>query len=942
MSTNPYTAELVQRIDNRYAVDAETMSLSDWICANTHLKGKKFTFNRYPFQEQIASDLHPNMDVIKCSQVGLALALDTPVPTSTGWTTMGEVQVGDHLFDEQGQPTKVTYVSPIYTDRDCYEITFCDDQKVIADGAHRWYVEAREAFNETGLRNKRGRPPLGWASKGVLSTEVIAKEYTRGNKFLFAIPMTKAISCRSVVLPLDPYFLGLWLGDGNAASTGMTAASADYLEYRRELEGLGFSVSSLQGVAFSVDLPHGVKRHRTQVYNPETATLYGVLNQLGLISNKHVPAVYLRAPREDRLSLLQGLLDTDGSITKRGRISFYNTNPRLVQAFEELAASLGFKCRTRWRSPTGIANVLKNGHAIISKLDIAEVSFVAYRDQTLFRLPRKQARVGAIEAGRPSESFRRRIVDVQKIASVPTRCLTVDSPNHLFLAGRGMIPTHNTEIQIRKIAAFLARHRGTTAIFTLPTDAMFERTAATRILPLIKEEKCFNLESSGGDRPIRSKSLIQIATSFLHVTGAKEGDATSISADVVFNDEVDLSDQQMMALFNSRLQDSDWKINQRFSTPTFSNFGIDAGYQGSDQHEYLCKCDACNHWQAPLFEEKFIHLPGLPDSTKLTEIDTALIDSGRLQLENSYVCCEKCGAPLDLGRRESREWVARYASRSHHRGYRVSPFSTDRLPPSYIISQMLLYKSKDFLKGWYNTVLGLPFNDGNARLGDDVIAQCFTPQSLLPANDTTIPTWLGIDVGQICHVTVGQGYSREDQHIIRFMAVPVAQIFEVVQELLDTFNVIGGACDRHPYTPTADALFSLSKGKIVPVEYRGQKELNLVSVPPDPPTYAQANRTILIDDVARVVRSGRIKFSGYGVQKGIISDHLKDMVRDEAPEQPATWVKLTGNDHYFHSLGFLLISIKIMDALLVPPNPRSSVALATADMRDDRLGSRKR
>lgn len=491
-----------------------------------------------------------------------------------------------------------------------------------------------------------------------------------------------------------------------------------------------------------------------------------------------------------------------------------------------------------------------------------------------------------------------------------------------------------TEVQIRKAMAFLARHRGTSLIFTLPTDAMFERTSSTRILPLAKEENAFNLETESGEKPIRSKSLIQIGTSFLYITGAKEGDATSIPADVVFNDEVDLTNQEMLALFGSRMQNSDWKINQRFSTPTFLNFGIDAGYQASDQHVYMVQCDACNHWQEPLFTERNVEIPGLPSTVPLLEIDSALFDSGRLQLDNAYVCCEQCRAPLDLGRTEHREWVARFPSRSHHRGYRVSPFSTDRLSVGYVVTEMLKYGRKNFLRGWSNTVLGLPYTAGSARLNDAEIEPCFTGQSSVPQIDRTKPSWLGIDMGQVCHIILSQGHSEEDQEVQKFLSVPVAQLFTVVQDILDNYNVIYGSVDRHPYTPTADALFQMSGGRIIPVEYRGTKDANPVG---DPPTHLQANRTALLDEVPRVIRLQRIKFHGYGGQKALISEHLKDMVRDENPEQPATWVKLTGNDHYFHALGFLLFAVGLNKVLAGQEETRSAVVIKTATVKTESL-----
>ena len=492
-----------------------------------------------------------------------------------------------------------------------------------------------------------------------------------------------------------------------------------------------------------------------------------------------------------------------------------------------------------------------------------------------------------------------------------------------------------TEVQIRKSLAFITRNRGVSLVFTLPTDPMYERMSTTRVLPLVKDEKVFNLDNV--DKPARRMGLIQIGTSFMYMTGAKEGDATSIPADVVMNDEVDLTDQTMLALFSSRLQNSDWKINQRFSTPTFVNFGIDAGFNGSDQHHYMLKCDACNHWQAPTFDEQFINFPGLPPSTRLDEITQEMLDSTGLDPARAYTCCEKCRAPLDLGRTENRAWVAKFASRTNHRGYQVTPFSTDRLPPEYIINQLLHYKRLGFLKGWHNTVLGRAFNDNNARLSDADINLCFTSQMSIPEPDRRKPTWIGIDMGLTCHIVVGQGDSVENAHVIIFKAISVDNILEEVETLLATYNVIGGAVDRHPYTPTANAIRDLSGGRILPVEYRGEKELNFIKdlVDSEKVMYGQANRTILLDLVARVVRAHRISFSGYGIQKLTITEQLKDMVRDESPEKPATWVKITGNDHYFHGLAFMLTAIKIRETLFgLNADHRTTVAIAVVSMAD--------
>lgn len=902
-------------LESRYSIDAVGMSMSDWIEKNTSLKKKPFSFSGYSFQRAIADDPHPNMDVEKCSQVGLALDLDTPVPTTTGWTTMRDVKVGDVLYDERGQPCTVTYVSPIYLDRRCFEIEFDTGETIVADADHRWYVECHRPFNETGINNRgMGRLPKGsgYSHEGVIKTETLSRILHKDGRNMFAIPNTGSLHGHDDELPLDPYFLGLWLGDGNSASATLTAHCNDALNHESELKQRGFEVTRVSEVGDTFQLhvatPNGVRRHRTWQYDPKTATTHGILDQLGVLKNKHVPAIYLRASHRTRLDLLRGLLDTDGSVTTNGRVSFYNTEPRLVSAVEELVASLGYKFRTRWRDPS--TGVLKNGHKINSKKQIAEVSFVAYVDEPVFLLPRKAGRLRDRTTGRVGESLRRRIVEVREVPTRPVRCLTVDSPNHLFLAGRGMIPTHNTEVQIRKLSGFLVRNQGTTGIFTLPNEKMFKRVSQTRIQPMINENPVFNKGTVG----TRSMGLLQLGDSFLYVTGATEGDATSIPADAVFNDETDLTDQSMLALFNSRLQNSDHKISQRFSTPSFTGFGINLGYSASDQREYMCRCESCNHWNIPEFSRRFVDIPGLPDDIKdLHDIDDSI--ALKLDVLAAEVVCEKCRNPLDLGRADNREWVARRPEIRHARGYKVRPFSCNRIGVPYIITQLLDYKRRDYVRGWFNTVLGEPFMDGNVRLDLDVIERAFTHRSMPLPVSKDMPASIGIDVGQICHITVGVGDPDHEIEVAEFRTVPAhgTMLRDAIEEICETYNIVTGAVDRYPYTPTAEELQAITEGRIIPCAYNNIDDARLEADDDLNIKFAWVNRTKAIDKVVKMIRTQKLKFSGYGIHKSVITNHLRDMVRDEQPEKPAVWTKLSGQDHFFHSLAFMVKGFQLRE-----------------------------
>lgn len=461
-----------------------------------------------------------------------------------------------------------------------------------------------------------------------------------------------------------------------------------------------------------------------------------------------------------------------------------------------------------------------------------------------------------------------------------------------------------TEIQMRKALSILVRNPATNGIFSLPNEKMYRRFAQTRLTPLVAENRVFQLQTT--TEPVRSMELVQIGTSFLHVANATEASATSISADFVFTDEVDLSDQKVVALFASRLQNSTMRIRQGFSTPTWTGFGIDGAFASSDQREYVARCEGCNHWQVPLWDRRWVRIPGLSTDMLLTDVTDS--DAQKLDLEAAQVVCEKCDRPLDLDSPE-RTWVASFPTRTHARGYRVRPFSAGRLSISYILSRMLEYQRRDYIRGWYNTVLGEPYTDANARLDESAIRSCMDTPGMVPVPPTD-PVFLGVDIGQVCHLTLGK-FVGDVMMVFLFRVVRVDDLLSTVRELRQTYNIVGGACDRHPYTPTANDLRDSTGGVILPVEYRGEKELYPVRTIEEKITHWQAKRTPALDDVATRVRTGRIKFYGYGDQSGVLITHLRDMVRDEKPENPATWHKLSGNDHYFHALAFLLLGAKI-------------------------------
>ncbi len=469
-----------------------------------------------------------------------------------------------------------------------------------------------------------------------------------------------------------------------------------------------------------------------------------------------------------------------------------------------------------------------------------------------------------------------------------------------------------TEIQIRKALAILSRIPNTSLIYTMPNERMFKRISKARIQPLINFDKAFRQES--GDKTKQSMDLMRIGTSFLYVTGSAEADATSINADFVFNDEIDLTDPSMLSLFNSRLQGSDHRVNQRFSTPTYEGVGVDRGYRRSDQHEYVIKCRCCNHYQIPVFSRAFVEVDGLPDDLeKFEDISDNLIDSGQLDIQSARVVCEKCRKPLNLADYENREWVAKYPSRVLNRGYRIRTFSTHRLDPQYCFAQLFDYKSNDNLKGFYNTVKGEPYNNEDQKLSLSQIKLAMGSPAI-PEPRQGEPHFIGIDMGVTCYIVVGCGTDPRKMRIILATYCHIDQLRGLVNKLDEQYHFVGGGLDRYPYTPTSNDIRNGSLGRIMPVHYTKSKEVAEEKNALGEVDYIKVNRTDMLDHVATGIRNLTWSIEGYTSNQDKIESHLQDMIREEVEEEQAVWVKLSGKDHFFHAMAYLAagVSYKIV------------------------------
>ena len=442
---------------------------------------------------------------------GKALALDTPLPTPSGWTTMGDVRVGDELYDEEGRPCRVTFVTEVQHERTCYEVEFDDGERVVCDGDHLWQVSDRWA-----------RAPSQVMRTADMVDRVVLSQKRGFTELRYTVPVASPLAGKSSAWDIAPYMLGVWLGDGATATNRVTVGDADapdMLNLIERYERVGTRhrdirancSSYLIGQGRPLDTPARMedeisvmKLHEEGVGQAEICRRTGVkiktvgniirrcrdrggigsmslmtrLRWIGVLNNKHIPASYLRASEDDRMALLRGLMDTDGSVCPNGNAEYVTKLPQLRDDVMELLASLGFKRRCREKTVKGRVYY--------------RITFTPSDGRAVFDLPRKAARQVTRQV-RISAS--RRIIAIRPVPSVPVRCVQVDSPNRLYLCGRGMVPTHNTTIvEGAAVWALLYGHRR--YLFIVAATGR----AAQMLMSSIRDELAYN-DALGDDFP---------------------------------------------------------------------------------------------------------------------------------------------------------------------------------------------------------------------------------------------------------------------------------------------------------------------------------------------------------------------------------------------------------------------------------------------------------
>ena len=334
------------------------------------------------------------------------LPLDTVIPTKTGWTTIRNIKEGDEIFDKDGNLTKVVHKSEVHYNP-CYKINFDNGESVIADHEHRWLISFRrhdKTYKEV-----------------VMTTEEIAKWLIEKPRTSYNIPKIlnpKPLNLPEVDLPIDPYVLGCWLGDGSQSCGVFTNINPKIWE---EIENRGYNIGD----------------NLADDNHAEMRTIYDIrskLNDLGVLNNKHIPDLYMRASYQQRLDLLRGLMDTDGYYHEsRKRFVMGTTQKWQAEDLVKLVSTLGIKATIFEVDKKCNGKVFRGWDVCFST---GGLNPFLVRNQN-------------IEFPSTDKNSFRNIISAERVDTIATQCLEVDSSTHTFLFGESMIVTHNTNKELK-------------------------------------------------------------------------------------------------------------------------------------------------------------------------------------------------------------------------------------------------------------------------------------------------------------------------------------------------------------------------------------------------------------------------------------------------------------------------------------------------------------
>jgi phosphate starvation-inducible protein PhoH len=411
-----------------------------------------------PKQYELYNGIRNNTLTICQGPAGTAKAqpLDSLILTPNGWITMGDIEVGDRVISDDGNSTIVTGVFP-QGKKDIWELSFSDGSKVECCSDHLWFV--------TSEKDRKSKNPKSGSVKTTL--EIIESLYTKRGRLNYTIPITSPVNLNERKVEIDPYLFGILLGDGCFREhVELTTSDEEIINYfQNSIEE--YEILTNRDL-YNYSVTSDIKKNKNKYIK--------YLKELGLYNlksdNKFIPNEYKYNSLDNRIKLLRGLMDSDGSIDKDGSIYFGSNSIRLVNDVKELIQSLG-----------GIATDHSPYNPSVKKSEKISYRITVTMNPNInpFSFKRKLDRVIPKTKYKPN----RYITSAKLIGKKEAQCIMVDSPSRLYLTN-DYIVTHNTFVACYSAIGLLADKKIEKIILTKPIQESGENLG---FLPGTIEEK---------------------------------------------------------------------------------------------------------------------------------------------------------------------------------------------------------------------------------------------------------------------------------------------------------------------------------------------------------------------------------------------------------------------------------------------------------------------
>ena len=455
----------------------------------------------YTILDLFAKKRIQNLIIQAPPQHGKALNIDTPVLTTNGWKRHADLRVGDYVFGMDGRPKRVRWNSGKYK-CESQVVNFADGFSMIAARQHEWVVFADHDDHKGRVRE-------------IVETQNI---FARRQRRAPYIPADAIIDFPFAHLPIDPYLLGVWLGDGNSYDKWITCGQQD-IEHLRP---------------FAKEIKKDKTAYRVHLAELETKDL----RKIGVLFDKHIPIEYICSSFEQRMELLRGLMDTDGCVDLRGSCEFCQKSGRLANDVYILLRTLGYK-------PTR--------HEYISRLygkdcgKKTRIIFKPDKGEYIFKIARKQKRLDEKQQKDREDKKRFFIQSVIDTEDCFVNCIEVEGG--IYLAGYELVPTHNSQGSSRHLPAQILGLYPDTKICICSYAATIAKDFNRDVQRLIDNEKYHavfpdtNLNGSNvvtiADNYLRNSDVFEIVNHIgsLRVVG-RGGSLTSKTVDVMILDDL--------------------------------------------------------------------------------------------------------------------------------------------------------------------------------------------------------------------------------------------------------------------------------------------------------------------------------------------------------------------------------------------------------------------